>query len=203
MQGLQLLLLRLPGDLPPRTYTLTAQVIDRRSGQALPAAEGEPVIRLSSVLGQLANTPRLPDPAKLPNPMQVVQSNGLAAELALRGYDLKSSHIRSGEELTLTLHWQVLQPPPQDYRLQFFLTDEQGETVYRWPDLPPINGEWPTRQWPADYWVQDRLDLPWGADVPPGQFRLRATWVAGETQSTSGQTWPGFDLGWITVTSER
>ncbi|MBE7473787.1 MAG: glycosyltransferase family 39 protein [Anaerolineales bacterium] len=207
VQGLQLLLLRLPGDLPPRPYTLTAQVIDRRSGQALPVASDERAIRLGSIMGQLAKTPRLLDPAKLPNPMQVVQSNGLAAELALRGYDLNNSHVRPGEELALTLHWQVLQSPPQDYRLQFSLTNEQGETLYRWPALPPINGEWPTRQWPADYWVQDRFDLPLATDVPPGQFRLRAAWVAEETPSVpaavSGELWPGFDLGQVIVTSNQ
>ncbi|MCK6624226.1 MAG: glycosyltransferase family 39 protein [Anaerolineae bacterium] len=207
VQGLQLLLLRLPGDLPPRPYTLTAQVIDRRSGQALSTAGGEPLIRLGSTPGQLAKTPRLLDPAQLPNPMQVVQANGLAAELALRGYEVKNPHVRPGEELALTLHWQVLQPPQQDYRLQFFLTHEQGEILYRWPALPPINGEWPTRRWPADYWVQDRLNLPLGADVPPGQFRLRAIWIAEETQSVpavvSGEAWPGFDLGWVTVTNNQ
>jgi hypothetical protein len=207
VQGLQLLTLRLPGDLPPRSYHLTAQVVDRRSGQALPTAMGEPVIRLSTLAGQLAKTPRRLDPAKLPNPMQIVQTTGLASELALRGYSLKDTSVRPGEKLALTLHWQVLQPPQQDYRLEFFLINDQAEILYRWPALEPINGEWPTRHWPAHYWVQDRLDLPLEADTPPGQFALRASWLAEETQPPQpadvGQFWAGFDLGRVTVSSDQ
>jgi hypothetical protein len=41
-----------------------------------------------------------------------------------------------------------------------------------------VGGEWPTGGWPAGYWVQDRLDLPIGPDVPPGDFKLWLAWEA-------------------------
>jgi hypothetical protein len=47
--GLQLITLRLPGDLPLQVYSLTLQVVDRRRGQALPTAEGEMSVSLGSI----------------------------------------------------------------------------------------------------------------------------------------------------------
>jgi hypothetical protein len=104
----------------------------------------------------------------------------------------------------LTLHWQVLQPPQGDYHLEFFLVNNHMEIVYRWPVLKPINGEWPTHQWPVDYWVQDRLDLVVGDDTPRGQFTLRVAWVS-ETGGPSQPANPGessasFELERVTIT---
>lgn len=204
VQGLQLLVLRLPGDLPPRAYRLTAQVVDRRSGQALPAATGETVIMLDVLVGQLAPTPRIVDPAKLPHQISALPGEGPGREIALRGYDLKSSTVHPGATLAVTLYWQVLQPPQEDYHLEFFLVDDQQEIIYRWPALEPINGEWPTQQWPADYWVQDRLDLAVGDDVPRGQFMLRAAWVSetGEASPPANlvESSVGFELERVTIT---
>jgi hypothetical protein len=183
VQGLQLLVLRLPGDLPPRTYHLTAQVVDRRSGQTLPAATGETVITLGALAGQLAH------------PTSALLGEGPGQELALRGYDLKNSAVQPGATLAVTLHWQVLQPPREDYALEFFLVDDQMKRVYRWPALEPINGEWPTHH---------RLDLVVGDDAPRGQFTLRVAWVS-ETGESSQPANPGessasFELERVTIT---
>jgi 4-amino-4-deoxy-L-arabinose transferase-like glycosyltransferase len=204
VQGLQLLVLRLPGDLPPRAYHLTAQVVDRHSGQALPTTTGETVITLGALAGQLAKTPRVIDPAKLPHPTSALPGEGPGQEIALRGYDVKNSIVHPGAALALTLHWQVLQPPQEDYHLDFFLVNDQMGIVYRWPLFEPINGEWPTRQWPADYWVQDRLDLPVGDDAPRGQFALRAAWVSGAGRLSQpvnpGESSTSFELERVTIT---
>jgi hypothetical protein len=202
---LQLLLLRLPGDLPPRTYHLTVQVIDRRTGQALATPTGDFVIPLGSLRGQLAPSPRHIDPASLPNPIQV--SPTIEQEITLRGYEVKNPITRPGEPLALTLYWQVLQQPQQNYRLEFYLVnkdDPAPEARYRWPALGPMNGEWPTSQWPANYWFQDRLSLPLGADTPLGQFSLQVAWSAEDMlqsqSSNTPKTFKGFELGAITIT---
>jgi 4-amino-4-deoxy-L-arabinose transferase-like glycosyltransferase len=205
VQGLQLLLLRLPGDLPPRTYHLTVQVIDRQTGQALATPAGNLVTPLASLRGQLAQSPRSIDPATLPNPTQV--SPTTAREITLRGYEVKNPITRPGEALTLTLHWQVLQQPQQNYRLEFYLVnkdDPAPEARYRWPAIEPINGEWPTSQWPANYWFQDRVSLPLGADIPRGQFILQVAWRAEDIppaqSSDTPKTFSGFELGAVTIT---
>jgi hypothetical protein len=194
------LTLRLPGDLPPRTYHLTAQVVDRHKGQALPTATGETLISLGSLKGQLAKTPRLIDPARLPNPTMFSPGEGPGREIVLRGYAVEDTTVQPGQSIDLTLHWQVLQPPAQNYRLEFFLVNEQVETIYPWSAVEPINGEWPTHQWPVNYWVQDRLSLPIGADTPPGQFTLYVAWVAGSTEPSDPVEAEAFELGRIIVT---
>jgi 4-amino-4-deoxy-L-arabinose transferase-like glycosyltransferase len=190
VQGLQLLTLRLPGDLPPRTYQLTLAVVDRHSGQALPDATGSSLINLGAVPGRLAATPRTIDPARLPNPLPL-PAQSAELNLALRGFQLHQVE----QLLQVTLHWQVLQQLGQDERLKFRLLDSQNQPIFEWPAIAPINGEWPTSQWPAGYWVQDRVDLPLGPEIPAGAYRLQLTW-SGQANSTQ----PVFDLGLFSLT---
>jgi hypothetical protein len=199
VQGLQLITLRLPGDLPPRIYHLTLEVVNRQNGQSLPTATGETVIPLISIKGQLASTPRILDPEKLPNPTPLSRATGPGSEIALRGYSVHPSTVHPGDTLALTLHWQVLRPPRQNYRLEFTLVnvDAEAKTVYRWPPLEPIDSEWPTSQWPTDYWVQDRPALPISLEAPAGQFRLLVTWTGIDLQEPPTP----FDLGTVVVTN--
>ncbi len=198
VQGLQLLTLRLPGDLPPRTYSLSVEVVDRRSGQALPSLSGQPVIPLLNVQGKLAATPRIIEADKLPNPIPFNPEARPSVPITLRGYQIAPSGAHPGAALSLTLHWQVLQQPTQDYRLAFTLlkhVDGAEQVVYRWTPLQPIGGEWPTGQWPAGYWVQDRLNLAIAPDAPSGTFTLHLAWTTPESQLL-----PGFELDPITIT---
>lgn len=185
VQALQLLTLRLPLDLPPRAYQLTVEVVDRHQGRALPSAGGDTVIPLTILPGHLADKPRIIDPARLPNPTlpdpNAETDGSSVTEVALRGYRIHNPVVRPGDRLSLTLHWQVLNQPQQDYQLLFFLTDVQGASppvpIYHWPGLLPIGGEWPTHNWPAAYWVQDKVDLPVNTDIPAGQFKLWGAWI--------------------------
>src|SRR5690606_13060880 len=125
---------------------------------------------------------RLPNPVATGGPARAYPADG--PPVALRGYQLHNPFLRPGETLSLSLHWQVLARPDRDYRLVFFLTspdssDTATGPVYAWPPLEPVGGEWPTGRWPAEYWIQDRLDLPIEPDVPPGDFKLWLAWEAG------------------------
>lgn len=195
--GLQLLTLRLPSDLPPRGYSLIVEVVNRQTGQPLPTAAGEMSLVLQPVVSQLSSNPREPNPETMPTPIEVPLPLSSGA-LTLRGYSLNQTIFRAGERLIVTLHWQVRQTPPAAYQVQLFLQPEQtsavAEVIYPWAALEPINGEWPTEQWPAGYWVQDRLEVVIGGETPPGVFRLLGRWV----EPDSGQpASPPFDLGQI------
>ncbi len=195
--GLQLLTFRLPGDLPPRAFQLVAQVVNRQSGQALSTAAGSPDIPLGAVTARLDAHPPQVNPADLPNPTdQPAGETGLT----LRGYTLNRAALSPGDALQVTLHWQVEQPPAQDYRLEFALLDAAGQPAYRWPPLDPVGGEWPTGQWPAAYWVRDTFTLPLPA-LPPDDYTLVGTWVPGKTASICRRlrlSSPRFEtgLGW-------
>lgn len=202
VQALQQLTLRLPGDLPPRTFYLTAQVVDRNSAQALPAATGETTIPLQPVKAGLAGKPRQVNIDRLPNAAAELWLQPELPALALRGFDVNPRRIHAGDSLALTLHWQVLQPPEQNYHMQIFLTDAGGKTAYQWPPFEPAGGEWATGQWPAEYWVQDKLTLPTGPEMQTGLFNLRMIWVTQENHQPSGITpGVGFDLGRLEIES--
>ncbi|MFN8455586.1 MAG: hypothetical protein U0401_13120 [Anaerolineae bacterium] len=197
VQGLQLLTVRLPSDLPPRSYNLSLEVVDRHSGQALSSLNGQPVIPLLTLQGQLAPTPRLMEADKLPNPIPLDPETESSAAIALRGYKIAQTTARPGDALPVTLHWQVLRQPAENYRLAFTLAKDvnaAGSVAYQWPPLEPIGSEWPTSHWPAGYWVQDRLNLPISPDVPNGNFTLRLAWLTPDNQLL-----PGFDLDHITI----
>ena len=199
--GLQLLTLRLPSDLPPRRYTVTIEVVDRHSGQSLSTNEGERVINLPARLGQLSEHPREANPTLLPNPTQIslALSEG---SLTLRGYALTPETIRLGDTLSLTLHWQVVDSPEAAYQLELFLQNEASpdKPVYRWPALDPIGGEWPTNQWPAGYWVQDRLAVVIDPALPPGRFHLRGRWVEPETGQPVSSS---FEIGLVEIEADN
>jgi 4-amino-4-deoxy-L-arabinose transferase-like glycosyltransferase len=188
VQAMQLLTFRLPGDLPARTYNLTLEVVDRHAGKPLPATAGETVIPLATLPGHLADKPRTLNLERLPNPIANLPS-AIAArsdrpQLALRGYQIHDSTLQPGDTLQLTLHWQVLEQPQQNYKYQFLLTNEQAEPsiMYSWDPIEPVGREWPTSQWPTNYWVQDKIDLAIDPDIPAGRFNL---WVVPVTSDTA------------------
>jgi hypothetical protein len=69
--------------------------------------------------------------------------------------------------------------------------------------LEPVNGEWPTGQWPAHYWVQDKLSLPIGAKIPAGAFKLQVAWVTPQQLTSSLLLPEGFELGDILVAPQE
>ena len=204
--GLQLLTFRLPGDFPPRTYQLTMEVIDRLTGQALPAANGDRVTALGSLTANLAATPRPINPDRLPNPSNVpltLNSDQNKPTLRLRGYQVNDRALHPGDTLKLRLHWQVLQQPQQNYQLAFFLRPNksvptQGDSAYHWAPIEPMGGEWPTEAWLAGHWLQDRLDLPLETTAPAGQFDLFGQWLDPRT----GLETEVFELGAIMIEVE-
>lgn len=197
VQALQLVTLRLEGDLPPRQYQISVQVVNRATGQSLPTAAGETAIVLAAVAGNLTDNPADIDPARLPNPTPAGPLPG-DPPLALRGYRLNPPTVKPGDTLVVTLHWQVLQPPEREYRLQFYAAGpNESSPVYAWPQMDPIGGEWPTTQWPAAYWVQDQLDLPVPANFPAGRYRLWLRWLAPD--NTAAVNTPGLPLDWFTA----
>jgi 4-amino-4-deoxy-L-arabinose transferase-like glycosyltransferase len=201
VQALQLLTVRLPADLPPRAFRLTLEVVDRRSGLALPTLGGSTVIPLGTIDAQLPDNPRRPAPDQIPN--LAVPEPGAAVEasgLKLSGYEVDQRRLKLGSDLHLTLHWHVLSQPQQDYKIHYVLVDDKAEAVYRWPTLEPANGEWPTSQWPADYWVQDKLQLPVSSSVPIGRYMLQAILTApAESARSAAEKAAVYDLGSVLI----
>jgi len=91
-------------------------------------------------------------------------------ELLLLGYDGLPSEIQPGEELELTLYWQVLKRPAEDYSLSFRLLDEEG-TRWSQTDIIPFNGFYPTSRWDPGKVVAQSISIPSPYASPPGRYK--------------------------------
>ncbi|MGB3905873.1 MAG: glycosyltransferase family 39 protein [Anaerolineae bacterium] len=91
-------------------------------------------------------------------------------QLLLLGHDGLLDQIEPGEELTLTLYWQVLNRPTEDYSFSLLLVDGDG-TRWSQTDIIPFNGFYPTSHWLPHTIVAQPLSIPVPYGCPPGQYR--------------------------------
>lgn len=74
---------------------------------------------------------------------------------------------------TLTLCWQALRVPADNYTVLVHVADAVGNPLAG-ADGPPVGGQYPTRAWAPGEWVTDQrpLSLPPGATVQVGLYVL-------------------------------
>lgn len=161
------LVLRLPLDLPPVTYTLAAGLVDDR-GQRLAVrenADGLVYLDAVSIAPLQAGRGQPLHPANA-TPASFGQA------LRLQGYDL----LDAVGGRVLRLYWQVL-PSQRDGAAHADLVtfvqllDEQNAMVAQF-DGPPLAGLWPTSQWSPGALVVDSRQLQLPADLPAGAYRI-------------------------------
>ncbi len=90
-------------------------------------------------------------------------------ELLLLGYSGLPDSISPGQRLHLTLYWQVLTRPQEDYSLSFALAGPDG-TVWSQTDIVPFNGFYPTSQWPPGTIVAQAVTISPPYACPPGRY---------------------------------
>lgn len=92
-------------------------------------------------------------------------------QLALEGYTLPDE-AEAGDELTLTLYWQVLEAPPVNYTQFLHLQREADAAFVAGFDEQPFGGRFPSVDWPADQALRDvwRIQLP--PELAAGDYRL-------------------------------
>ena len=86
--------------------------------------------------------------------------------IRLRGYSWQAV----GPSLRLTLLWEALEPPTDDYKVFIHLLDGTG-ALARQHDAMPCAGACPTSGWKAGDRIADQALLPLGG-LPPGEYRL-------------------------------
>ncbi len=98
--------------------------------------------------------------------------------------------VSSGATRHVTLYWQCLAAPPEDYNVYLRLVDETGHVwgrVDRWP----VGGFLPTGKWLPGLFVTDEYDLPVPPGTPPGDYRLAVGLYAAATGQVVGQAETG------------
>jgi hypothetical protein len=96
----------------------------------------------------------------------------LGEQVSLAGYEARES-VSPGAELGVTLYWEALQPPDDDYLVFVHLLGADGQLVAS-HDGPPMEGRYPTQAWLPGYIVPDVHHIALDPNVPAGTYHLQA-----------------------------
>ena len=161
---------------PPGLYTIELSLYDYRTN-----GEGGTHIRLpiippstemstdSLYLGQV----RVKDIDEGSPPSHALRAL-LGDQIQLLGYDLSPSPdglLSPGQTLNLTLYWQAVQQPAEDYTVFTQLIGPDG-LIWGQQDNQPQGGRYPTSQWAAGQLVVDRYIITLHPNAPSGRYRL-------------------------------
>ena len=95
----------------------------------------------------------------------------LGNQVRLIGYDLESDVARPGEEIPLTLYWQVTGKLDADYKVFVHLTGAQGKSAGQ-GDGFPVEGSYQTSAWTAGEIINDTHPIVVQKDAPPGAYQI-------------------------------
>jgi 4-amino-4-deoxy-L-arabinose transferase-like glycosyltransferase len=108
-------------------------------------------------------------------PIHRLRQANLADKIEFLGYQLDQVELRPGEVVTLSLFWQARQPLAENYSTFVHLAD-RGDAFTWQEDGQPVNGLFPTSQWPVGVEVWDGREVPVPINAPPGRYRLEVGW---------------------------
>lgn len=118
------------------------------------------------VIGYVAVQPR-PIVDGVANPLRINFSD----QIALIGFDIEQRVIRPGETLELTLWWEALSVPQEDY-VVFAHLILPPDAVWAGSDEMPQRGAAPTSQWQPGQRIKDQVQLMLPANAPPGIYYI-------------------------------
>ncbi len=166
--------------LPPFTPAQTQAVLD-----ALAAGDPERLTDRSE--SEIAQFYSVTTPEGLFAPRQVVAypmqadfslPGGGEPEIRLAGYDLPDETLSAGAITYITLYWQTLRQPSEDYEIFAQVWNDAGEAVAGAHDFPN-GGMYRTRIWREDeltvthHWLRLPDELPQGAySLAAGLYRV-------------------------------
>jgi hypothetical protein len=172
----------IPGT-PPGQYQIFAEVFERDSLLPLPAhaSASRPRTRpWAAQIGSLdvtrAQRTFNADELGIYN---VKADQALTPEITLLGANRDRDAVLSGETVLLSLFWQAVQKPAQDYTATIELVDDRNQVVLT-RDFPLGNGRYLPSQWNANEQIVDldRVRVP--VDLASGADRWRVSIGNGE-----------------------
>lgn len=98
----------------------------------------------------------------------------LGQSIELVGYRLESSPVKPNSTLSLTLIWQALGVPTEDYNLFVHILDPSTGTLIAQYDGSPLGGAFPTSHWEPGDMVQVKITFQLSADAQPGVYPVLA-----------------------------
>jgi hypothetical protein len=104
----------------------------------------------------------------VPNPLAV----NFGDRMLLTGYDLTERAVEPGGTISLTLHWEALQPMEENYTVSAQVIDDLQRKAAQ-HDGWPLEGAAPTAGWQPGEPVQDTIPLTVSSDATPGPYHVR------------------------------
>jgi hypothetical protein len=155
-------------DISVGAYRLDAHVVKPRSGTRLPFYRGDDTSPLDRITLGYVVVPWHDDVA-LDRARPVEADFG--DQIRLLGFEAQD-HLSPGAEYDVTLYWEALRPPDDEYIIFVHLLNTEGQVVAN-HDGPPMGGQYTTRAWIPGEVVPDVHSLALGSDSPPGTYRLQ------------------------------
>jgi hypothetical protein len=91
-----------------------------------------------------------------------------------------ASDLQPGEAFELTLFWQADDPLEDNYVVFTHILDSNGQLIAN-HDSVPDNGRFPTLSWLPGMTIPDSHVIQLPADLPSGEYQVRAGMYAPET----------------------
>jgi hypothetical protein len=88
----------------------------------------------------------------------------------LLGFDYGQAEFTPATVVPLTLYWQAIQVPEDNFSVSLRLYDETGQQVFKVDSQHPVLGTYPTSLWAAGEVVNDYYEIPLSSNLPPGEY---------------------------------
>ncbi len=169
----------LPGT-PPGIYQIAVGMYDPATMDHLePVGQGgELLLGPVEVVRGLAGGP--------PVSRHALEAN-LKDQIRLLGYDLEGQS-EPGGSLHLTLFWQALSEPQDDFTVFVHLVGDDG-LIMGQKDSQPVSGFHPTSAWREGEFIRDQYHLAISEAAPPGEYSL----IVGMYRGGTGERLPFLD----------
>lgn len=154
----------------PGAYQLMLRVYEDGTGRIYPALDAGGNAAPAFALGAVTLLP--PESPAVVAPAEPAGGPWLAA-VRLAGFELPVATVAPGQTLHATLFWQADAAPAADLLRTVTLVDAAGDPVAA-QSAPPGGDAFPTSGWRAGETVRDWVALPLPADLPSGDYTLRA-----------------------------
>ncbi|MEW5987359.1 MAG: hypothetical protein AB1791_12050, partial [Chloroflexota bacterium] len=102
-------------------------------------------------------------------------ATNFADKIALLNVEMPDPILRPGGQLAVNLTWQGLAPLSDNYTVFVQVLDAQDKIVGQ-VDAWPLQGTFPTSQWPVGQVVEDPYQVQLAADLPAGNYHLYVGW---------------------------
>lgn len=155
-------------DISVGAYRVDAHVVRPHSGTRLSFYQGDDTSPLDRItLGYVVVPWR--DDAALDRARPVGADFG--DQIRLLGFEAPD-HLSPGAEFDVTLYWEALRSPDDEYVVFVHLLSSDGQMIAG-HDGPPMGGRYTTQAWIPGEVAPDMHHLALGSDSSPGVYRLQ------------------------------